>query len=99
MSVVHITIGSPEYNIIQGYRKQLDRIYLRAERSLAGSSPRSKERALAADIFEILGAGFSYSEAAGAEFNLPAVSVGGERLSGDFPAELRSRDTESRKEN
>lgn len=57
MGVVKIREGSPEYELIRGYREQLRAIQLLCERSLAGSSPRSKERHLAAAILSMMGMG------------------------------------------
>ena len=59
MGTIRLDENSPEYQLIRGYREQIRAIRLLCERSLAGSSPRSKERQLAAAILSMMGVGIS----------------------------------------
>ena len=59
MGVVRIQEGSPEYELIRGYREQLEAIRLLCYRAFIDDPPRSKKRYLARAILEIMGIEFT----------------------------------------
>lgn len=59
MGVVRIREGSPEYELIRGYREQIEAIRLLCYRAFIDDPPQSKKRYLARAILEIMGVEFT----------------------------------------